>query len=159
MAGEKPIVPGTVSGEEFKAVNQDGLNSTVTATGVSAIRGQVPTSDGADGQAWGSGGNSAKNVQVGVNFTPALTDIGKTVTLDNGAGIAVTVPLNAVVAFPVGTYINFVQKGAGKPTFAGAGGVTIISKGGNLSIAAQGVGVTLWKDDTDIWYLFGDLIA
>jgi hypothetical protein len=71
----------------------------------------------------------------------------------------VTVPANSSVAFPVGTQIDLAQIGAGKVTVAPASGVTINSKAGNKSIAAQYVGVSLFQTDTDTWLLLGDLIA
>jgi len=78
--------------------------------------------------------------------------------LTNASPIAVTIPTNAVVAFPVGTRMDLIQGGAGKVTFSGAG-VTIKSKADNKSISAQNVAVSLIKEDTDVWYLIGELIA
>lgn len=104
-------------------------------------------------------GDSAHiNNQTGTTYTLVLTDSGKKVILDNASPVAVTIPQNSSVAFPAGTQIDFIQKGAGKVTFSGSG-VTINSKSSNKSIGAQYVGVTLLKTDTDTWYLFGDLIA
>ncbi len=40
---------------------------------------------------------------------------------------------------------------------AGASGVTINSKGGNLSINGQYVGVSLVQTATNVWLLLGDL--
>lgn len=66
------------------------------------------------------------NAQTGTAYTLVLTDQSKLVTLTNAAAIAVTIPTNATVAFPIGTQIDFSQDGAGKVTFSGAG-VTINS--------------------------------
>ena len=98
------------------------------------------------------------NNQTGTTYTFVLTDASKLVTFGNAAAITVTIPTNANVAFPIGTQIDCVQVLAGKVTFGGAN-VTINSKGGNKSIAAQWVGVTLIKTDTDVWSLVGDLIV
>ena len=81
------------------------------------------------------------------------------VTFGSGSATTVTIDTFANVAFPTGTQIDCAQLGAGKVTFAGAGGVTINSKGGNKAIGAQYVGVTLIKTDTNVWLLLGDLIA
>jgi outer membrane protein assembly factor BamB len=99
------------------------------------------------------------NNQVGVTYQFALSDIAKMVTFNNALPVLVTVPDDITVPFPVGTQIDCSQAGVGKVTFVGAVGVTIHSKGGNLSIAAQWVGATLIKTATDTWILFGDLIA
>ncbi|MBU1449238.1 hypothetical protein KKF45_05330 [Patescibacteria group bacterium] len=98
------------------------------------------------------------NAQIGITYTLVLTDNAKLITLGNAAAIAVTIPTNASVAFPIGSQIDLVQILAGKVTFSGIG-VTINSKGGNKSIAAQWVGVSLIKTDTDTWLLLGELIA
>jgi hypothetical protein len=50
-----------------------------------------------------------------------------------------------------------VQLGAGAVTVGGAG-VTINSKGSNLTINGQYVGASLVKIATDTWLLLGDLV-
>lgn len=99
------------------------------------------------------------NTQTGTTYTFALTDAGKLVTFGSGSATTVTIDTFANVAFPTGTQIDCVQLGAGKVTFAGAGGVTVNSKDSNKAIGAQYVGVTLIKTDTNVWLLLGDLIA
>lgn len=99
------------------------------------------------------------NSQTGTTYTLVLTDSGKFITCDNASPITLTVPPNSDVAFSIGTQIDIIQKGAGKLTVAQGSGVTISSKGSNKSLAAQFVGATLLKIDTNVWYLFGDLIA
>ena len=98
------------------------------------------------------------NNQTGTTYTFVLTDASKLITFGNADAITVTIPTNADVAFPIGTQIDCIQILAGKVTFGGAN-VTINSKGGNKSIAAQWVGVTLIKTNTDVWSLVGDLIV
>lgn len=98
------------------------------------------------------------NAQTNTTYTLILTDNSKLITFDNASPIAVTIPTNASVAFPIGTQIDCVQILAGKVTFSGSG-VTINSKGGNKSIATQWVGVSLIKTNTDTWLLLGELIA
>lgn len=104
------------------------------------------------------------NAQTGTTYTFVLADgsgpgENPLVTFNNASPVTVTVPANSSVAFPIGTQIDCVQEGAGKVTFAPAGGVTIKSSGSNLAIGARYVGVTLIKTATDTWYLLGNLIA
>ena len=99
------------------------------------------------------------NNQTGTSYTLVLTDNGKHLTFANASGIDVQIPLNSSVAFPVGTQIDCSQILAGKVTFGAGAGVTINSKGGLKAIGGQWVGVTLLKTATDVWSLFGDLIA
>jgi len=69
-----------------------------------------------------------------------------------------TVPLNATVAFPVGTQINVLQVGAGQTTIVATGGVTINATPG-LKLRAQWSSATLIKRATDTWVAVGDLSA
>lgn len=98
------------------------------------------------------------NAQTDTNYTLVLTDAYKLVILTNGSPVAVTIPTNAVVAFPIGTQIDFIQGGAGKVTFSGAG-TTINSLSSFKSISGQWVGVTLVQTATDVWSLIGSLIS
>ena len=66
-----------------------------------------------------------------------------------------TVPANAVVAFPIGTRILVVQGGAGAITIVGAG--TIQSLAGHVTTSGQYSVAELIQQDTDIWLLKGDL--
>jgi len=98
------------------------------------------------------------NMQVGTTYTLALIDAFKYVVLTNASAIAVTIPTNSVVAFPIGTEIYLIQGGAGKVTLSGAG-VTINSLSSYKSIAGAGGQATLIKIATDTWQLYGNLIA
>jgi hypothetical protein len=104
----------------------------------------------------GSGGTGGINAQTGTSYTLALTDASKLITLSNSGAITVTIPLNASVAFPVGTQIDLCQIGAGKVTLTST--ATINSLSSNKSIAGQWVGVSLYNLGTDNWLLLGALI-
>lgn len=93
------------------------------------------------------------------DYALALVDMYRTVEMSVAVANVLTVPTNASVAFPIGTTIDIVQTGAGKTTVAGAGGVTVNSTAGLLSIAAQWSRATLQKRATDTWVLTGALIA
>jgi hypothetical protein len=96
------------------------------------------------------------NAQTGTTYTLVLADAGKYVTLSNAAAIALTIPTNASVAFPIGTTIAFEQAGAGVVTVSGAG-VTINSNGSLLSSNGQYASFAIIKTATDIWTLSGNL--
>jgi hypothetical protein len=98
------------------------------------------------------------NAQTGTTYTLALSDAGKLVTLNNGASIAVTIPLNSSVAFATGTHVDFAQLGAGQVTINGAVGVTLNYTPGN-KLRAQYAGASIIKIATDTWMLFGDISA
>ena len=81
------------------------------------------------------------------------------VTGSNSSPTTFTVPTNSSVGFPIGTRIDVLQIGTGKITIANSAGVTLLSQGGNKTIKEQYVACTLWKKDTDLWYLMGNLQA
>ncbi len=99
------------------------------------------------------------NSQSGTSYTLVLGDAGKTILCTNASAVTLTVPTNASVAFPVGTVVSLYQMGAGQVTVAGAGGVTLNSRGGALKTAGQYAPAALLKTATDVWVLSGDVTA
>jgi hypothetical protein len=97
------------------------------------------------------------NLQTGTTYTLALADAGQVVDCNNAAAVTVTVPLNATIAFPVGSWIDLVQYGAGQVTVSPAGGVTLRSAGSATKTRVRYSALTLIKRATDEWYLMGDL--
>ena len=99
------------------------------------------------------------NTQTGTSYTLVLADDTSLVTLANAAAIALTIPLNSSVAFPIGACVDIVQFGAGQVTVAGASGVTLVSTGGTSATPktrVQNSGITLRKLGTDSWIAIGD---
>jgi hypothetical protein len=93
--------------------------------------------------------------------TFVLADLrNKLVTYSNAAAIAVTIPLNSSVAFPIGTSINIAQTGAGQLTVSGDAGVTVRSTGATATTPktrAQYSAITCVKIATDEWLCLGDI--
>ena len=90
------------------------------------------------------------------SYTLVLADKAKVVEMNVASANNLTVPLNATVAFPVGTQIHIVQTGAGQTTVVATGGVTINSAT-TLKIRAQWGAATLIKRAENTWVLVGDL--
>jgi hypothetical protein len=99
-----------------------------------------------------------QNAQTGTTYTLVLADEQKLVECANAAAIALTVPPNSSVAFPVGTQVHVAQTGAGQITVTPGAGVTINATPG-LKTRAQWSTVTLIKRATDTWLAIGDLAA
>ena len=82
--------------------------------------------------------------------------------MDNASANTFSIPTNASVAFPVGSQITVVQKGAGQTTIqAVTAGTTTIS-GASATTTAPKLrtrysAATCMKVDTDVWYVFGDI--
>ena len=96
------------------------------------------------------------NTQTGTAYTLVLGDGQNMVTMNNASANTVTVPLNASVAFPIGTTVAIQQLGAGKTTVAATGGVTLNYLSTlTLAIVGQYGVAQLIKTGTDTWTLFG----
>lgn len=88
------------------------------------------------------------------NYTAVLTDVNKVIQMNSASALNFTVPPNASVAFPIGTYLVVRQKGAGTVTVVPGSGVTVTQPaGGTLDTPGQGLSVTLHKTGTNTWDL------
>lgn len=92
----------------------------------------------------------------GTSYTLLLTDAGKVVECTNAAAVAVTVPPNSSVAFPVGTVLEVRQCGVGQVTINPGAGVTVRTSA-TYTTRVQWATVALHKRATDEWVLGGDL--
>lgn len=104
--------------------------------------------------------NLGIQAQTGTTYTPVLDDNGKLITLTNASPIALTIPLNSSVTYPVGAQLNIAQMGAGQVTVSGAGGVTVVSTGATAATPktrAQYSTLTAVQTSTDNWLVMGDI--
>jgi len=104
--------------------------------------------------------NLGINAQTGTSYTTVLADNGKLTTLTNASAIAVTIPPNSSVAYPVGAQINIAQLGAGQVTVSGGAGVTVVSTGATAAspkARAQYSTLTAVQTATDNWLVMGDI--
>lgn len=90
------------------------------------------------------------------SYTLVLSDDGKVIEVNNSLANTVTIPLNATVAFPIGTVITILQTGVGQTTIVGASGVTLNGSPGT-KLRAQWSSGQLLKRATDTWVILGDL--
>ena len=94
-------------------------------------------------------------------YTLILTDDGKFLQLSNGGTAGnLEIPLNATVAYPIGTQIIATQTGTGLITIKSTAGAVIRSDGGstsNRTFDSQYSSVSLIKVATDTWSLAGKL--
>ena len=93
------------------------------------------------------------------NYTLALTDQGKILPFSTTSTGTVTIPLNSSVAFPTGSFVNFIQTGTGPILMTGASGVTIQSESSKLKLKGQYAVAGVVKTDTDTWVAFGNLVS
>jgi hypothetical protein len=91
------------------------------------------------------------------NYTLTLNDQGKILPFNTTSTGTITIPLNSSVAFPTGSFVNFIQSGTGPILVTGASGVTIQSESSKLKLKGQYAAAGVVKTDTDTWVAFGNL--
>ena len=96
------------------------------------------------------------------DYTAVLTDQYQTlVPMNKATAIAFKIPTNASVAFPVGTAITILNKGAGSCTISAvtSGTTTVLSAGAvaaSPTLAQYKTAVCI-KTATDTWYVVGGI--
>jgi hypothetical protein len=127
------------------------------ATGFPAATGDVMTAGMYNGLITFTVGSDQTN-----DYTAVLTDQYQTlVPMNKGTAVAFKIPTNASVAFPVGTAITVLNKGAGLCTISAvtSGTTTVLSAGATAaspSIAQYKTAVCI-KTATDTWYVVGGI--
>ena len=94
------------------------------------------------------------------DYTAVLNDQYQTlVPMNKATAIAFKIPTNASVAFPVGTVITVLNKGAGTCTISAvtSGTTTVLSAGATAAspTLAQYKSAACIKTATDTWYVVG----
>ena len=94
------------------------------------------------------------------DYTAVLTDQYQTLTpMNKATAIAFKIPTNASVAFPVGTVLTVLNKGAGVCTISAStpATTTILSAGATAAspTLAQYKSAACIKTATDTWYVVG----
>lgn len=122
-------------------------------SGFPAVTGDILTAAGYNGLV-----TFGFNDQTGTTYTPVLADQYQVmITRSNASASTLTIPTNASVAFPVGTVITVLNKGAGTVTISGAGGVTVLSAGATAAspTLAQYKSCALIQTAANAWYVVG----
>ena len=166
---------GHVSGAD--GLQLGGISSTADLNGRTVRKGSrfyfdSPAAGGAEGVVITAGGtvgvdavftpfgligDRAVNSQAGTAYTAVLADAQAYVRFTSASAVTCTVPASSAVAFPIGTVIEVEQAGAGAVTIAPGAGVTVNSRGGDLTLAGQYAVAALKKVAADSWTLTGDL--
>ncbi len=145
------LVPGT------DVLAYDSDLASITAAGRAMVTAASAAAQRALVEAEKLGERAGVNRQDGTSYTLVLGDKGKLIEMNNASANTLTVPPNASVAFPVNSWVDIAQFGAGQTTIAAGSGVTIRSSGGKLKLTGQYSGATLIKRGTNEWLLIGDI--
>jgi hypothetical protein len=125
------------------------------ATGFPASTGDVLSAAAYNGLV-----NFTLNDQTGTTYQPVLNDQYQVlVTRSNAAASTMVIPTNATTAFPVGTVITVLNKGAGVVSISGAVGVTILSGGAVAAIPtlAQYRSCAIMQTSANNWFVVGGI--
>ena len=125
------------------------------ATGLPAVTGDVLTAATFNGLITFTVGSDQT-----ADYTAVLTDQYQTIVpMNKATAIAFRIPTNASVAFPVGTAITVLNKGAGTCTISAvtSGTTTVLSAGATAAspTLAQYKSAVCIKTATDTWYVVG----
>ena len=96
------------------------------------------------------------------DYTPVLADQYQTlVPMNKSTAVAFKIPTNASVAFPVGTVITVLNKGAGTCTISAvtSGTTTVLSAGATAAqpTLSQYKSCALIKLNSELWYVVGGI--
>lgn len=94
--------------------------------------------------------------QAGTAYTLALSDQLTVIEFLANTAVTVTVPLNASVAFPIGTVIDLLQYGAGTLTINPATSGVLLRSANGLRSRAEFSIIAIRKRATDEWVIAGD---
>ena len=156
-----------VAGSAF--TNNEIIAFNFTQTGNSGSSGTSGV-NGATGPAGATGATGATGADTSIipndikfsDYTFGLSDVNKLIIGGSAAALTFTIPTNATTAFVTGSQIMVARGfglGVGGLGVTGAAGVTLYSAGLKKQLAQAYSGATLIKQDTDTWYMFGDLSA
>jgi len=128
---------------DFVAVNAaiGGSNGSAGKTKVTSLEAPLPI-----------------NTQTGTAYTAIMADASKVITLNNAAAIAMTIPANASVPYPIGTKLNFEQLGAGAVTVGITSDTLSFNAGATAVMNGQYSIATALKIAATEWVLFGQLV-
>lgn len=158
-------------------------NSAATSTTISVSSGAIPVVAGDWFDCWFSTSDTSTGLEAdrtsfsievvevegGINIanvlndatvarTLGLADINAHLVFSSTSAVTVTVPLNATVAFPIGSTIDLQQSGTGQVAVTAASGVTLNRPAARTAATAgQYSVVRLRKIAMDTWVLSGDM--
>lgn len=92
------------------------------------------------------------------SYTLVLSDQSKVIEVDSVSPTTITIPADASVNFPVGSYILIVQTNTGQVTIAGSGFTPNVSPSLGLKLRERWSMATLIKRGTNSWLVSGDTI-
>jgi hypothetical protein len=149
----------TLSSKQVTLSNLSNYTSSAVVSSINAVNANVSSLAASINRA-------TDNIQAGTTYTLVLSDANQEIGLTNASSCVVSIPLNASVAFPIGTRIPVWADGTGIYSIVGVSGITLngVSDGtrtGVITVNTAGIryAVILRKIDTDSWTVSGSIGA
>ena len=131
---------------KYVNVTGDAMTGDLSVIGDIAVTGNMVSHD-------------AFNAQTGLTYPVVLTDDSLMITMNNASANTATIPANSLIAFPIGTKLNFMQLGAGATTIAITTDTLDVNGNFTLVLNGQYAVATALKVGATSWVLFGNLVA
>lgn len=141
-------------GEVYGAQGPTGPTGATGETGPTGPAGGPTGATGATGPTGPTGPENTvflETTQKTDNYTIALGDAGKIVSMGATGPVNLTVPLDSSVSFPIGTIVGVYNSSASAVTVVATSGVTVR----NLNTVSQYREASLRKRATDEWVMAG----
>lgn len=149
----------TVSATDTNTTDPEVVRDTIAAALVAGTNVTITPNDAGDTITITASAPTTRALNTPTaNYTLALGDAGAFVRMNVATANTLTVPPNSAVAFPIGTFVEGSQAGAGQTTITPGAGVTINASPG-LKTASQYSTFGLLKVATDTWLAYGRLSA
>ena len=148
---------GNVAGGNITTAGAVDVTGNVTGSNIIATGNIVGTTNGFD-----IGYLEIPQVVLSANVTTALSDSGKHLYSTTAGNLAVTIPSNANVAFPIGSASTVVVNAAGNVIVDKQAGVSLYLAGNSTDagrvVSTYGM-ATIIKVATDVWFISGSGVA
>ena len=92
-----------------------------------------------------------ENLQTGAAYTAALSDAGECITMNSASAKTLTIPLNATVAFAVGTVLFPFNAGNGVMTVQFTGAATVNGAAAGRFVLLPLDGAMIWQTAANVW--------
>lgn len=93
------------------------------------------------------------------SYTLVLSDQSKVIEVDSTSSTVITIPADASVNFPIGTFIAVLQTNTGQVSIAGSGFTPSYPPSLGLKLRERWSMATLIKRGTNSWVVSGDTVA
>lgn len=150
------IPDGYITNDKLSNSLQTTINNKADATSLAAVATSGDYGDLLNTPTIEQSG-TIESMTIGESYSLGLAALGKVVESTSATSITVTIPSDAVEAFPVGSVVELYLYGTGAVTIVAGSGVTMHAPGGRVTLSEQYGSVAIRKRAMNEWTIIGDL--